>query len=114
MKHLVTLSLIVLGLIGGPGLWPSTPANAALITYQFSGTVESMSAPIYTLGGSGANGFFYGQTLTGRYTFDSTTPMINIPPLPPPPTYVTGSYNGSIQSLNFSLGTYAPGSQTLG
>src|SRR5919112_497907 len=86
--------------------WMSHSVEAALITYQFSGTVETMSAPIYTLGGSGADGFYYGLTLTGRYTFDSTTPMITIPSLPPPPSYATGFYNGSIKSLGFSLGTY--------
>ena len=94
--------------------WMSHSVEAALITYQFSGTVETMSAPIYTLGGSGADGFYYGLTLTGRYTFDSTTPMITIPSLPPPPSYATGFYNGSIKSLGFSLGTYASGPQTVG
>ncbi|ULA70023.1 MAG: hypothetical protein LZF62_480221 [Nitrospira sp.] len=97
--------------------WGLHPTEAALVTYQFTGTVSGVTGSVYTAGGSGADGFDAGLNLSGRYTFDTMAPHMNPPP---PPSGAGGAssqqgyYPGSIRAFDFMIGTYASGPQTAG
>jgi hypothetical protein len=95
LKSLVRKGLFVL--IGAVALVALTiPVQASLITYNFSGTVTGVDASLSSL-------FSNGQTLTGSYTFESTT------------TPRTGSTSGfavydALTALSFSIGSYSASS----
>jgi hypothetical protein len=76
-----------------------TPANAALITFNFTGTVTAVGSNL-----GGTTTFSNGQTLTGSYTFNSATADSNGGP-------TIGTYNGTISNLVVNIGSY---SATLG
>lgn len=81
--------------LAASAMWLPTLAQAALITFEFSGTVTSVT-------GSSAGGpVAVNDTLTGSYTFESTTPSLG-------PCGVSGTclYNGGISSLNVTVGGY--------
>jgi hypothetical protein len=72
------------------------PARADLITYTFTGKVTSVDPAL-------AGTFSAGQTLTGQYTFDPTTPP------------VAGSNSSfavfdALTNLHFTLGSYSAAS----
>jgi len=83
--------LITLLLLLGTAL--SGPVSASPITFAFTGNVNSVSAPL-----SGT--FNTSQTLSGFYTFESTTP--DTVPLDP----TLGSYTGALTALSFTVGSY--------
>jgi hypothetical protein len=70
------------------------PAIASPITFSFSGTLTTVSAPL-----SGT--FSPGQTISGTYTFESTTPDI----APGDPNF--GGYFGANTNLSFVAGSYS-------
>lgn len=85
-KHVcVPLSLIACaaGFIGVT----ATPVLAGLVTFSFTGAVDSVDPSL---------GFSPGQTLAGSYTFESTTILSN----------PDNRYNGAITSLTGSLSPY--------
>ena len=83
--------LITLLLLLGTAL--SGPVSASPITFAFTGNVISVDAPL-----SGT--FNTSQTLSGFYTFESTTP--DTVPLDP----TLGSYTGALTALSFTVGSY--------
>ena len=70
-----------------------TPANAALITFNFTGTVTGVGSQL------GTTTFSNGQTLSGSYTFNSATADSNGGP-------TIGTYNGTISNLVVNIGSY--------
>jgi len=101
-----------LGLTASMLLWASiavTPANAATIpvAFNFTGTVTDVGAQL------GTTTFSTGQTVTGSYTFESTTSNTG--------SGFTGTYNGALNgpstNLNVTIGTYvaslASGANTI-
>lgn len=76
-----------------------TPANAASITFNFTGIVTGVGAQLGTTGDT----TFSGQTLSGSYTFNSATAGVG------GGTIMT--YNGTISNLVVNIGSY---SATLG
>ena len=78
-----------LGLAASMLLWASiavTPANAASITFNFTGIVTGVGAQL------GTSTFHTGDAASGSYTFNSTTPDSNGGP-------TIGRYNGTISNL---------------
>jgi len=113
MKYVfILLRSCVLGAILIHAPWTIQPAESALVTYQFNGTVTDVSSSLSTLKGHGANGFAAGLRLSGAYTFDSKASgvMFTVTDhmMPIPVTTTVTTYVGAITSLNLSLGTYAP------
>ncbi len=74
----------------------STTARAGLITFSFAGTVDSVDP---TLGGT----FLVGQTLTGTYTFESTT-------VARAGSNSTFAVFDALTNLDFTLGSYSASS----
>lgn len=97
----LSLSLMVLALGSVLPVWEGTRAEAALVTYQFSGNVSEVSGALFTPGGVGVDGFNSGLRLSGNYTVDTTTAGILPSGLP------IQVYNGSVTNLNLSIGNYA-------
>lgn len=71
----------------------SAPARADLITFSFAGTVDSVDPAL-------AGTFSAGQTLTGTYTFESTTAARA-------GSTSTFAVFDALKNLNFTLGSYA-------
>lgn len=71
----------------------SAPSRADLITFSFAGTVDSVDPAL-------AGTFSTGQTLTGTYTFQSTTPARA-------GSNSTFAVFDALTHLNFALGSYA-------
>ena len=69
----LSLSLFILSASSVLSLLHVSKADAALVTYQFSGNISEVSGSLFTPGGQGANGFNAGLKLSGTYTFDSAT-----------------------------------------
>ena len=90
--------LITLLLLLGTAL--SGPVSASPITFAFTGNVNSVSAPL-----SGT--FNTSQTLSGFYTFESTTP--DTVPL----DATLGFYTGALTALSFTVGSYTGTGPTL-
>ena len=85
------------------GLWGgllTPPASANTVTFGFSGNLSNVSNDLFP-------SFNTGQTLTGFYSFDSTTPDSN-------PSANRGQYNGTISSLTVTVGSYTATLGTLG
>ena len=97
----VCLSLVVLALGSALSIWEETKAEAAPVTYQFSGNISEVPGALFTSGGAGANGFNAGLKLTGTYTFDAATAGLLPSGLP------FQVYNGSVSDLSLSIGTYS-------
>ena len=51
----------------------STVAEAAPVTFYFTGSIANVDAPIYTPNGTGANGINGALPVSGSYTFESST-----------------------------------------
>jgi hypothetical protein len=90
LKHAFTASML---------LWASitvTPAMAASVTFNFTGTVSSVGSQL-----SGGP-FSVNQPVTGSYTFEPTTSNTG--------SGFTGRYNGALNgpstNLNVTIGTY--------
>jgi len=85
-----------LGLTTSMLLWASiavTPANAASITFNFTGTVTGVGAQL------GTSTFSVGDTASGSYTFNSATvDSVN--------GGTIGKYNGTISDLTLNIGSY--------
>lgn len=85
--------------------------DAAPITFNFGGSVSNVQGSVFTSGGSGTSGFGSSLPLSGKFTFNSTTPDV----LSSDPTW--GLYVNPIQSLTVNVGTYtamfSPGSSVL-
>lgn len=79
-------------------------AQAALVTYQFSGNISEVPGSVFTSGlngGVGANGFNTALKLSGTYTVDTATAGLLPSGLP------IQMYNNSVTNMNFAIGTYA-------
>ena len=103
MKRFLTLSLclLILGASSVLSLLPAGEADAALVTYQFSGNIGQVSGSLFTPTGLGANGFNAGLKMSGTYTFDPATVGLL------PSGLGIQLYNGSVTDLNLSIGNYA-------
>jgi hypothetical protein len=103
MKRVLNLSLSLVVLAVGSVLpvWEGTRAEAALVTYQFSGNISEVPGALFTPGGLGANGFNSGLKLSGTYTFDNATTGLLPSGLP------VQMYNNSVSTLNLSIGNYS-------
>ena len=103
MKRVLNLSLSLVVLAVGSVLpvWEGTRAEAALVTYQFSGNISEVPGALFTPGGLGANGFNSGLKLSGTYTFDNATTGLLPSGLP------IQVYNNSVSTLNLSIGNYS-------
>jgi hypothetical protein len=77
-------------------LLQSVPAFAASITYNFTGTVGSVDS-------AASGSFSNGQTLTGSYTFDSTT-------APRSGSTSTFAVYDALTNLSFNIGSYTASS----
>ncbi len=97
----LSLSLMVLALGSVLPVGEGTRAEAALVTYQFSGNISEVPGALFTPGGLGANGFNSGLKLSGTYTFDNATPGLLPSGLP------IQTYNNSVSTLNLSIGNYS-------
>lgn len=108
MKQPFGFSSVIVGLTLVLGLSWAPSAHAALVTYEFSGTVTDVASSLHTPGGSGHNGFDVGLHLFGRYTFDTTTAGSGPPPLPnsttPIPSTTFAMYPGFARSSNIAVG----------
>lgn len=108
MKQPIGFSSVIVGLALVLGLWCATSTHAALVTYEFSGTVTEVAPSLHTPGGTGQNGFDVGLHLFGRYTFDTTTPGSGPPSLPnsttPTPVTTFAMYPGLVRSANMAIG----------
>lgn len=81
----IALGVILGGLLScGP-----TAAIAAPVTFSFSGVVNHVDARLFPA-------FSAGQTFSGSYTFESTTPL----------TRPGNRYNGAITAFGANLGSY--------
>ncbi|BCA53551.1 hypothetical protein W02_06910 [Nitrospira sp. KM1] len=92
-KHLIALtgaSALALTLMSGA--LPSHQASAALLQFAFTGAVGEVSPSVFPALNTG-------QTLSGSFTFQSTTPDSN-------PGANIGLYNGAIQGLTVNLGSF--------
>ncbi len=67
------------------------PAQATLVTYDFTGTVTSVDPNL--------SSFPTATTLTGSYTFDTSLPNTG--------SSSYGVYSGALTALNFSIGSYS-------
>ena len=103
MKRALNLSLSLLVLAVGSVLpiGEETRAEAALVTYEFSGNISEVPGSLFTSGGTGANGFNTGLKLSGTYTFDTAAAGLLPSSLP------IQLYNNSVSSLNLSIGNYS-------
>jgi hypothetical protein len=94
MKQLMVR--IICGMVMGGFLWGGLLADqalAALVTYNFTGAVGHVSAPLFpTLNA--------GQTLTGSFTFDTAIADSKS-------SASTGRYNDAITSMNVTLGAWS-------
>lgn len=97
----VCLSLLVLAMGSILPIWHGTTAEAALVTYQFSGNISEVPGSLFTPGGLGENGFNSGLKLSGTYTVDTATAGMLPTGLP------IQMYNGSVTNLNLSIGNYS-------
>jgi len=101
----IGLGIILWSLLSGGLL--TNPATAALVTFNFTGTVDSVGS--HLSGGP----FSTSQAVTGSYTFESTTSNTG--------SGFTGTYNGALNgpssNLNVTIGSYsaslAPGANTI-
>lgn len=84
----IKISLISLSLFSG--IFMTSPTMAASVTFAFQGVVNAVDSSLFP-------SFNVGQTLSGSYTFESTTPLTN----------PGNRYNGAITSLNGTLGSYS-------
>ncbi|MGB0911536.1 MAG: PEP-CTERM sorting domain-containing protein [Nitrospirales bacterium] len=75
-----------------------SPAQAALITFDFTGTIQRVGSSF---------GFFppfrSSDSVKGSFTFESTTPDAL------PTSSTIGQYGGAVKSLNFMFGSYSGG-----
>ncbi len=101
MTRVLNLSLLLVLTVGAVfPLWQAQQADAALVTYEFSGNISQVPGPLFTPGGAGANGFNSGLKLSGTYTFETTTPGLL------PSGLSTQMYSGSLSNLQLSIGNY--------
>ncbi len=98
---ILSLSLFILGATSVLSFLPVNTADAALVTYEFSGNISEVPGALFTPGGQGANGFNAGLKLSGTYTFDSAATGLL------PSGLQAQVYNGSVTNLNLSIGNYA-------
>lgn len=70
-------------------------ANAAIITYNFSGTVTD-NPPATSLAGT----FAFGESYSGTISFDTSVADSNGSP-------TNGEYDGALTSINVNIGSYA-------
>lgn len=75
------------------GLVPLQESRAALITYSFEGNVTGLS-------GSGPHPFTVGQSMSGSFTYDTSTVNVSLDP-------ISGQYNGAVTQLSLSFGSYS-------
>lgn len=103
MKRALTLSLSLLVLAIGSVLpvWEGPRAEAAIMTYEFSGNISEVPGALFTSGGAGANGFNTGLKLSGTYTFDTAATGLLPSGLP------IQIYNNSVSALNLGIGNYS-------
>lgn len=73
-------------------------ADAALITYNFSGAISDLRVPLFTFSGTGSTGFSTGLIFTSSYTYDPATPPI-VPR--------TGLYSPVLSNLSLRIGNYS-------
>lgn len=108
MKQPLGFSSVIVGLTLVLVLSCAPSTRAALVTYEFSGTVTDVASSLHTPGGSGQNGFDVGLHLFGRYTFDTTTEGSGPPPLPNSTTPISSTtfamYPGFVRSANIAVG----------
>ena len=97
----LSLSLFILSASSVLSLLHVSKADAALVTYQFSGNISEVSGSLFTPGGEGANGFNAGLKLSGTYTFDSATAGML------PSGLGAQVYNASVTEMNLSIGNYS-------
>ena len=86
-RHLLSIA----GLLALTGV-AAAPAMAAPVIFNFTGAVSDVHASLFPT-------FNTSQTLTGSYTFNDATPDSN-------PSPGIGRYNGTIQALTVTLGSY--------
>lgn len=98
---ILSLSLFILGAGSVLPMLSVGKAEAALVTYQFSGNISEVPGSVFTPNGQGANGFNTGLKLSGTYTFDSGTTGLLPSGLP------IQIFNGSVKNLDLSIGNYA-------
>lgn len=102
------LRLLILGLAFALPVWQTSRADAASFTYEFIGNISEVPGALFTPGGLGSNGFSTGLQISGTYTFDPSTAGLLPSGLP------VQLYNGSVSSLNFTIGNYAGSLQAGG
>ena len=85
---------ILIGVVALAGL--TTPVQAVPITFNFTGTVTGVDSSLSPT-------FSTGQTLTGSYTFESTTP-------PRAGSDSSFAVYDALTAVNFSIGSYSASS----
>lgn len=98
---ILSLSLLILGAASVLPMLSVGNAEAALVTYEFSGNINEVPGSIFTPKGQGANGFNAGLKLSGTYTFDTSTAGLAPTGLP------FQIYHSAVQNLSLSIGNYA-------
>lgn len=103
-----SLRLLILALGLTIPVWETSQADAGSFTYEFIGNISEVPGALFTPGGLGSNGFSTGLQFSGTYTFDPSTAGLLPSGLP------VQLYNGSVSSLNFTIGNYAGSLQAGG
>jgi len=85
-KSLLTIAVLSIG------MFDAAVADATPITFNFAGNVASVDS---SLGST----FSVGQTLSGSYTFESTTADSEVDP-------AFGLYGNALTTLSFTIGSY--------
>jgi hypothetical protein len=69
------------------------------VTYSFTGAISEVSFPLFTSGGTGANGFNSGLTLSGSFEFNHFA-------VPTSLTSTVATYGNAVNRLSLQIGDY--------
>ncbi len=75
-------------------------AGATPVTYSFTGAISEVSFPLFTGGGTGANGFNSGLTLSGAFEFNHFA-------VPTSLTSTVATYGNAVNRLSLRIGDYS-------
>lgn len=108
-KSVMTLIGLGAGLLCAVLAAPGS-AQAASMSFNFSGNVGSVGRGVYTPGGFGADGFTTALAVSGGGTYNMLATDVK-------PSPNVGRYNNTIQDFSVSVGTYvasfAPGNSFI-